>query len=215
MKKKILSLFIPLIFLVAFLPSPYIYAQDIQEKSYLLESYVERYKTQVSENSRKYWVRNTPLIQNAVTVLKDLDARLETLQKKNIDTISWRNELENIVRDLKQVHESVKLYLEQAQKKHQRIIIEKRNSYTKISQLIHVRTERLISVISSRLVEKEDLSNTEKKIIQSLLDMRRYNEDLKNFYLQDFSSVEEVEEVFIEIIRNIRSELIRVKLLLK
>lgn len=186
---------------------------NLKEQTVLIEKYIEKYKSQISETSRNYGVRNDEVIKAAVEKLKELEERVEKMSKSNNSDIT-KIQISWIIDELKWVHSIVKHYLEQKEKVYRENIRKKKSEYTRISQSIIIRIEKISDALSSPLLDKKTLWEKEKLMISSLLILREKNNELKNFYIRDFSSIEEVENEFKSIIRTVKDELAKIQNLL-
>ena len=136
---------------------------------------------------------------------------LRKIQTRSISEKDANDIMQHIVKDIKILNTRMKSYLEQEQiEQEQKLTLQKQKyakAGSKISNLLNIFIEQL----SSKLVQKETLSEKEKEIVRSLLRIREENKKIQNFSNLHFSSTEEMKSYLQNIIENIRKDISTIK----
>lgn len=177
----------------------------------LLETYIIRYNSRIHTLYHNYSDTESIALENA-------DKQLFQLQNILIDIQRWEYSeeeaviaMKQTVTSLKTLNTRIKIYLEQEQLIYYEQVEKKKQEYHLIGTRISKILDTLIETLSQPLIEKDSLSESEKSIVRSLVNIRTENNKIKKFTTIKFSSIEEIQEYFQEIIQNIRTEMITIK----
>ena len=188
-----------------------IISQSHRSEAKLLQGYVSRYKEKINTLFFSYNAEKSQIMKDADTILEKMSFSLKEIQDKNLSSENATEIMQSIVTDLKTLNSRMKVYLEQQKEIHEKEILRQKLQYIQVGTRISKILDSLINTLTQTLIKKETLSKKEKKIVQSLLNIRTENNKIKDFSSTNFWSKEEMKSYFQNIIQNIRNEILLIK----
>lgn len=177
----------------------------------LLQDYVLRYQTKINTLYAEYSNEASQTLKDANTILDKMSWALTKIQDKYLDESEAESVMKSIVYDLKILNERMKVYLDQEKTLYQNNLAKKKKQFSQAWKKISSILDSLIENISSLLIKKENLSEKEKNIVESLVKIRFENNKIKEFDSIVFWSEEEMNQYFKNIIQNVRNEILIIK----
>jgi len=186
-------------------------SQNHISEAKLLHTYVLRYKENITNLYALYSSEESQIIKDANTILDTMAASLINIQEEYYQDSDASEIMQSIVVDLKLLNTRVKVYLEQQKVTHEKKIKKNLFQYYHICSRISKILNTLINQLSRSLIQKKSLSENEKQIVQSLVNIRSENQKIKDLKNINFQSEEEIKIYFKDIIQKIRQEILRIK----
>lgn len=177
----------------------------------LLQGYVQSYQEKTNALFIKYKNEKSLTLHDINNKLIKMSRALIRIQNRNINEQAATQVMQSIVSDLKILNNRIKIYIQQENIILENNIEKEKKRYIYIGWRISNVLDRLIDQISKSLIQKKSLSSNEKRIVKSLVNIRKANDKIKNFKNISFSSEIKIRIYFKEIIENIRSEILKIK----
>ncbi|MFK7780256.1 MAG: hypothetical protein QM490_03825 [Candidatus Gracilibacteria bacterium] len=212
-----------ILFTLLFLFSSNIVAGNIEyntesniKKALLVEDYLSRHKGKIDDFIKKYNIFNN---SNLLSDLNELDESIKALKKiQNTDIEKQKAEevILAVINRIKRVNESLKIQLEIEKDIFERNLKSKKNAFSKLGIKIANKINSInLKIAQNIFKDKQALSPKESKIKQNLIKLNKESLKLKNFGNINFKSEEEIKDVFVRILQNIKIEINSMKETLK
>lgn len=177
----------------------------------LLQNYVANYKNKINNLHNTYgWKKSVAMSNFNFQTWNMYDSLNDILNNKYSATASSEI-MSQIVSDLKVINTRMKVFLEQEKIIYINSIIQKQKELWKIWNQISQTLDSLILSVSNQLIKKQNLSQKEKRIVESLVTLREQNIKIKRFHTVSFHTHSEMNEYLKEVISAIRSEFQKIK----
>ena len=174
----------------------------------ILTDYIENYNKQINRLFIKYEISNSQIINGFNSSISRIYSQIISI---NIEDNNSNEQLSTAVDDLKNLNSKMKVYLDQEKIIYEQRIKKQQEKYITIGNSISKILDTLIADITNFLSKKQTLTQQEKNIIISLVELRKQNNKLKNFSSLQFGSEDQMKEYFKAIIISIRKEIVILK----
>lgn len=185
-----------------------------QSQAHLLQIYVHRYQEEINNLYQSYWWDSSTIMLETNKLLNKMSRILTQIQNNEIDSTSVDEIIQSIVEDLKKINTWMKQYLQDEKESFEEKITNIKSKYIVLWDKISSILDTMISDLSTALMKKWELNETEKEIVRNLVILRNENEKIKNFKNIAFKTEEEIQIYFKNIISKIRNALVAIKSLL-
>jgi len=177
----------------------------------LLQDYVISYTSKINALHVSYNGTKSIIISNFNFQTSNMYAVLEDVQKGKYSEKMSSKILSNIVDELKIINTKMRVFLKQEKTLYIQSIKEKQILLAKICTNISWVLDTLLFSISNQLIEKNNLSQRDKQVVESLVVLREYNNKMKQFKKLNFETHEEMNSYIKNIVELIRWEFIKMK----
>lgn len=177
----------------------------------LLQSYVSKYRKNINWLYSEVHLEQSDVMKRANNELLSMIFSLNRIKEWFYSEDSANILMKKIVSDIRILNTRLKRYIEEEQMEQEIIIKKKQIQYSVIWQRIAYILDSMIERLSTPLVKKNELSETDKILVDSLIKIQNENKNIKSFSQKTFWSQSEMQEYFQQIIRNIRIEMQNLK----
>ena len=140
-----------------------------------------------------------------------MDVNLRNIQRNRFNSEQAGRIISKTVSDLKTLNTKMKIFLNQEKLLYLRQLRAKQESLWKIGNKISTTLDTLLLSVSRSLINKNRLSDTEKKVVESLVKLRQENTKMKAFSTTQFSSFNEMENYIKSVVSAIRNEFVEIR----
>lgn len=182
------------------------------QKAILIEDYVIKHKERINKIIENYEIKWNSSLNDDLEILNESINELRKAENINIEKEKAENIMKNVLEKIKKVNDSLKEKLKIEKEKYEKRILLKKQAYAELWKKIAYKINNINLMIAKKITNKdEDLTSNELKLKNNLINLNRENQKLMNFWNLEFNSEKEIKETFIQILRNIKTEVILMK----
>ncbi|MDP2090422.1 MAG: hypothetical protein Q8K30_02390 [Candidatus Gracilibacteria bacterium] len=178
------------------------------KRAILVEDYVIRHKEKIDDFIIKYDLIGNDNLFNDLKIINESIVALKKIQNTNIEKKKADDIMQAVLDRIKIVNENLKTKLKIEKEKFKEKLNLKKQNYQKLGIKITDKIYNINLKIAKNIIKQENgLSLKELEIKNNLIILTRESQKLKNFGNMDFKSEKEMRDEFIQILKNIKSEI--------
>lgn len=178
------------------------------KRAILVEDYVIRHKEKIDDFIIKYDLIWNDNLFNDLKIINESIVALKKIQNTNIEKKKADDIMQAVLDRIKIVNENLKTKLKIEKEKFKEKLNLKKQNYQKLWIKITDKIYNINLKIAKNIIKQENwLSLKELEIKNNLIILTRESQKLKNFWNMDFKSEKEMRDEFIQILKNIKSEI--------
>lgn len=177
----------------------------------LLQKYLETYRQKINQLYNLYEASNPVAISTFNKQISDMSENLYKIQNNQVSNTQAQKIIPQVVSDLKIINTRMKVFLEQEKLLYQQKLQKKQLVLSEIGKKVSQTLDKLLLSLSTKLLDKEVLSEKEKKLVKILVTLREQNNKMKAFSNINFETEDEMKNYLKEVISSIRSEFKTIK----
>lgn len=181
------------------------------KKINLIEKYIIEHKRKIELFAKKYNVINDKELNSHLRDLSDIIKILWKLKTWNYNKVDINEVILKIVKKLRKINDELKNLLKEKKELFEEQLKNKALSYSKLWKKVSLWLNNLIKKIAIITKNKNIEKSKKKQILVHLRKLELYSNNLKNFINIEFSNEKELKVWFIEILKNIKIEMIWIK----
>ena len=192
------------------------FASDIEyntdsnvKKAILVEDYVIRHKEKINEFIINYDIKNNIDLNNDLRYINESIDALKRIQNTTIEKKKAEEVMQAVLDRLKYINEALKIKLKFEKEKYKEKLNKRKEAYSLLWKKLSEKIYNINLKIARKIIKNnENLSITELDIKDNLVNLNKESQKLKNFWNMNFKSESEMKESFINILRNIKVEIV-------
>lgn len=178
------------------------------KRAILVEDYVLRHKEKIDNFLKNYDVVGSDDLYNDLKIINESIDALRKIQNTNVEKKKADDVMQAVLDRIKVVNEDLKVKLKIEKEKFQKKLNLKKQNYAFLWKKLSDKIYNINLKIAKNIIkENTTLSIRDLEIKNSLINLNRESQRLKNFWNMDFKSEKEMREEFIQILRNIKKEI--------
>jgi len=190
---------------------PYVWKSNI-EKTMLIEKYLLWHKEKIINFSMKYEVENDVEIKKSLGRINYLIESLNKIQNNSLDEDKENLVITTILSEIKKVNDDLKLTLQKKKDSFEVNLKIKKDFYSNLWYKLSFKIEEIYNVMyDEKLYNNNYLNENETKTKNALNEINSLSKDLKYFSYKDFDSQNQIKQEFIQILKDIRKQILILK----
>lgn len=183
-----------------------------KQQIHLLKNYLSSQESEILKFENKYGIWEEPEIKSYKKKLENAKKILEGIKDGKLD----RDNIGLVIQEIKNINEDIKIYLKKKTKSLENEVLEEKKKYTALGTKIAAQLNTLIQDFIHKLdLKAGKLTSNEKDIVRTLKRLKSSATQLENFEKRSIYKKEAVQENFIQILWNIRSDFQSLKKLIR
>ncbi len=178
------------------------------KRAILVEDYVIKHKEKIDNFLKTYNVVWDDNLYNDLKIINESIDALRKIQNTNVEKKKADDVMQAVLERIKIVNEDLKIKLKQEKERFKERLNQKKQTYQKLWIKISDKIYNINLKIAKKIINQNDwLSLKELDIKNNLIVLNRESQKLKNFWNIDYKSEKEMRDAFVQILRNIKSEI--------
>lgn len=177
-------------------------AENNTEKAVLIEKYLVWHKEDILKYTKKYKFSDDEEVING---LSKIDVLIYSLQKiQNNDAKTEEKAISIILDELKKINSELELILKIKKEDYDKILKNQKIIYADLWKKLWAELSQIHSIFSASLKNKTTLTEYEQKLKNTLEIISLLSNDVKNFWIREFDTIEEMQSSFLGSINSIK-----------
>ncbi len=202
--------FILICTILFFLSFHIVHWNDIKDRLNLIKNYTYNLKEEINILLNKYNI-NKDKIEKQLWEINDMLNIIENINNKEYNENEYNQIIELILKEIKENKNEIKNIVIKEQEEYKKSLLAKKKTYSKLWIKLNTQFDTIIKKYYNIYQKKENITKTDTQIIKILKNLSTESLKLKNFWLLNFDSIEEMNNTFTEILKNIKKEMITLK----
>lgn len=202
--------FILICVILYFLSFQIVHWNDLENRINLIENYVYNLKNEINTLLNKYNIEQKK-IQKQLWEINDILNIIENIHNKQYNENEYNQIIELILKEIKENKNEIKNIVIKEQEEYKKTLLTKKKAYSELWIKLNTQFDTIIKKYYNIYQKKETITKTDTQIIKVLKNLSNESLKLKNFWLLNFDSIDEMNETFKKILKNIKKEMINLK----
>ncbi len=181
----------------------------------IFENYLENQKVNIKKFYSIYWIDRSENINDVLIETDKIITNIKRIKKTNPNDKEKEIILKVIADKISVLSKNTKKHIKREVENYEEDLKEKKHYYNKVAKKITKSIEKINLNVYNKKIKNKDFSLKKQKITNNLINLKKITKKLENFRKIDFKNKNQMKKTFLNILLEIKNEIINLKQNLK